>query len=80
MEGAGCVGCAVEVLGAGVAWGGGLVGGLVDGSKGRNAAVFVLDIFCGGSGILERGELSEKYLQRYIAFGSMTEQLSGWGL
>ena len=25
MEGAGCVGCAVEVLGAGVAWGVGLV-------------------------------------------------------
>ena len=34
MEGAGCVGCAVEVLGAGVAWGRGSVEKLVGEGKG----------------------------------------------
>ena len=42
--------------------------------------VLVLNVSFGGSVMLERGEMSRNYLHRYIAFGSMTEQLSAWGL
>ena len=64
----------------GLVWGGGRGWKIIVRGKGGTAVGFVLGISCDGSGVWKAGELSEKYLHRYIAFGSMTEQLSGWGL